>query len=165
MDCERRLRCVSMLQTPAVNLVAARSGESQGQKRLLLQLVRFGGARGGAGATGALHRTNAQPASLRKAFQPGQYVEMRAHVGWFFLDPDNFASIGMLGDGGSDLRARQRIKLVEEENCRAGVFAAAAFAAQLVAHFAAGDQNAPGVLDFAIGNERQKTRPRELLNL
>src|SRR6202162_1404207 len=100
----------SLGHSPA-NLVGARGGESQSEECLLLQLVRFGGARGGAGAAGALHRTNAQPAGLREAFQPGQYVEMRAHVSGFFLDPDNFAGIGMLGDGGSDLRARQRIKL------------------------------------------------------
>src|SRR5882672_24071 len=134
MECECLTAVLGASSDTPANLVSARGGESQSQKGLLLQFVRFGGTRGGAGAAGALHRTNAQPAGLREAFQSGQYVEMRAHVGGFFLDPDNFAGIRMLGDGGSDLRARQRIKLVEEENCGASVFAAAAFAAQLVAH-------------------------------
>src|SRR6266850_7581045 len=137
MECERRWGCVSLLQTLAASLVTARGGESQSEKRLLFQLVRFGGARGGAGAAGALHRTDAQPAGLCEAFQPRHYVEMRAHVGRFFLDPDDFAGIGMLGNGGSDFRARQRIKLIEEEDRRAYILAAAAFAAQLMADLAA----------------------------
>jgi len=62
----------------------------------------------------------------------------------------------MLGDGGGDFRARQGIKLIEEEDGRGCIFAAAAFAAQLVADFAAGDQDALSVLHFAIGDERQK---------
>src|SRR6267143_1813075 len=152
-------------QRLTANLIAARGGESQSEKRLLFQLVRFGGARGGASAAGALHRTYAQPTGLRESFQPRHYVEMRAHVGRFFLDPDDFAGIGMLGDGGGDFRARQWIKLIEEEDRRAYILAAAALAAQLMADLTAGDQDTLGVLHFAIGNERQKTRPRELLDL
>src|SRR6267142_5172884 len=129
MECERRLGCVSLLQTLAASLVTARGGKSQGEERLLLQLVRFGGARGGAGAAGALHRTHAQPTGLREAFQPRHDVEMRAHLGRVFLDPYDLAGIGMLGEGGRDFRARQWIKLVEEEDCRARIFTAAAFAA------------------------------------
>src|SRR2546425_411606 len=101
-------------------IASAGRRESQSQKRLLLQLMRFRGPRGGTGTAGALHRTNTQAAGFREAFQPGKYVEMRAHVGGFFLDPDNFAGVGMLGDGGCDLRAGQRIKLGEGEKCRAG---------------------------------------------
>src|SRR6266850_8471932 len=107
------------------NLVSARGGESQSQKRFLLQLVRFGGARGGAGAAGAFHGTHAQSAGFREAFQPRQDVKMSAHIGGFFLDPDDFAGMGMLGDGGGDFRARQGIKLIEEEDRRACIFTAA----------------------------------------
>src|SRR5882724_6662425 len=151
--------------TPSANLVSARGGESQREERLLLQLVRFGGARGGAGAAGAFHRSNAQSTGFREAFQPRQDVKMRAHISGFFLNPDDFAGIGMFADGGGDFRARQGIKLIEEENRRARIFTAAAFGAQFVADLAAGDQDAPGVLHFAIGDERQKTRPGELVQL
>src|SRR6266481_5735422 len=151
--------------TPPANLVSARGGEGQSQKGLLLQLVRLGGARGGAGAAGALHRTHAQAAGFGQALQPREDVKMRAHIGGFFLDPDDFAGMGMLGDGGGDFRARQGIKLIEEEDRRSRIFTAAAFAAQLVANLAAGDQDAPGVLHFAIGDEWQKPGPREFFDL
>src|SRR6266404_6944967 len=129
--------------TPPANLVSARGGEGQSQKGLLLQLVRFGGARGGAGAAGAFHGPNAQATGFREAFQPRQDVKMSAHISGFFLDPDDFAGIGMFGDGGGDFRARQRIKLIEEEDRRGCIFTAAAFAAQLVANLAAGEKIQP----------------------
>ena len=75
-----------------------------------------------------------------------------------FLDPDDFAGIGMLGECGGDFRPRQRIELIEEENRGAGILAAAAFGAQFVADFAAGNQDAFGVVNFAVGDEGQKSR-------
>src|SRR6266849_1154952 len=102
--------------TPPRNLVGAGGGECQSQKGLLLQIVRLGGARGGAGAAGALYGPNSQAAGFGEALQPRQDVKMSAHIGGFLLYPDDFAGIGMLGDGGGDFRARQWIKLIEEED-------------------------------------------------
>src|SRR4029077_4927977 len=126
-------------------LVAAGGCESKCKKRFLLQLMGLGRARGGAGAPRALDRADAQAAGLREAFQPRQNVEMRAHVGGLFLNPDDFAGVRMFSDRSGNLSAWQRIELVEEEDGRAGVFAASAFSAQLVADFAAGDQDALGI--------------------
>src|SRR5437870_124303 len=70
----------------------------------------------------------------------------------------------MLGDGGGDFRTGQRIKLVKKEDSRARVFAAAAFGAQFMADFAAGDKDARGAAYFTIGNERQEAGGRELVD-
>src|SRR5258706_14974042 len=110
------------------DLASARGGESQGQKGLLLQLVRLGGARGGAGVPRALYRTHAHAAGFGEAFQPGHDIKMSAHISGLFLDPDDFAGMGMLGDGGGDFRTRQGIKLIEEKDRRSRIFTAAAFA-------------------------------------
>src|SRR6266436_7954759 len=89
---------------------------------------------------------------------------MRAHVFWFFLDPDDFAGVGMLVDGGGNFRAQQRVKLIQENNPGAGVFAPASLGAKLVAELAADDEDALGVLHFAVGNDGKKARLRELIN-
>ncbi len=65
-------------------------------------------------------------------------------------------ALGCSANGGGDFRPRQRIKLVEEENRGAGVFAAAAFGTKFVANLSAGDQDALGVLNFVVRHERQK---------
>src|SRR6266478_2575691 len=88
---------------------------------------------------------------------------MRAHVFWFFLDPDDFAGVGMLVDGGGNFRAQQRVQLIQENNRGAGVFATAALGAQLVAEFAADDEDALGVLHFAVGNDGKEAWLRELI--
>src|SRR2546423_9118665 len=89
---------------------------------------------------------------------------MSAHIFGLFLDPDDFASVRVLVDGGGNFRARQRIELVEEKNRGAGVFAAAALGAKLVADFTAGDEDALGVLNFSLGNDRKKTRLCEIVD-
>src|SRR2546423_1361574 len=89
---------------------------------------------------------------------------MRAHIFGLFLDPDDFAGVGVLFDGGGDFRAWQRIELVEEKNRGAGVFAAAALGAKLVADFTAGDEDALGIMNFSLGNDRKKTRLREIID-
>src|SRR5260370_18180524 len=89
---------------------------------------------------------------------------MRAHVFRFFLDPDDFSSVGMRVDGGGNFWAQQRIELIQENNRGGGVFAAAALGAKFVAEFAADVENALGVLHFAVGNDRKKARLRALLH-
>src|ERR1700732_3334562 len=106
----------------------------------------LGGARCRAGAGGTLDRANVEPPGLCDTFEPRQNVSYCAHVAGLFLNPDNLARVGMLGDGGGNLRARQRIELVEKENGGIGVLAATALGAQLVANFSAGDQDAAGGL-------------------
>src|SRR5258707_12048619 len=86
---------------------------------------------------------------------------MRAHVFWFFLDPDDFAGVGMLVDGGGNFRAQQRVQLIQENNRGAGVFATAALGAQLVAELAADDEDALGVLHFTVGNDGKEARSEE----
>src|SRR5258705_10416805 len=89
---------------------------------------------------------------------------MRAHIFRFFLDPYDFASVRMLVNGRRNLRTQQRVKLIEKNNRGAGVFAAAAFGAQLVSKLTADDQNALGILHFAIGHNRQKSRLCEIID-
>src|ERR1700731_3487184 len=104
----------------------------------------LGGARCRAGAGGTLDRANVEPPGLGDAFKPWQNVSYCAHVAGLFLNPDNLARVGMLGDSSGNLRARQRIELVEKENGGMGVLTATALGAQLVADFSAGDQDAAG---------------------
>jgi len=52
------------------------------------------------------------------------------------------------------IRLRQRVELVEEEDGRVQILAAAALGAQFVPDFAAGNQDAVCVGDFGIGHER-----------
>src|SRR5712692_11736665 len=113
--------------------------------------MRLGGASGRTGAGGTLDPANAEPPRFRQALESRQDLSHRAHVAGLFLDPDNLARFGMLRDGSANFCARQRVELVEEENGGVRVLTAAAFGAQLVADFTAGDQDAPGVLHFAIG--------------
>src|SRR5258708_33387996 len=70
----------------------------------------------------------------------------------------------MLVDGGGNFRARQRVELVQKENCRTSVFTAAAFGTQLVADFSAGNQDAASVLHFPVGNQREEARVRKFLD-
>src|SRR6266436_2356420 len=123
------------------------------------------GASSRAGAGGTLNRAKVEPLGFREAFEPRQNITCRAHISRFLLYPDNLSRVGMLVDGGCNFRARQRVELVEKENGGVGVLTAAAFGPQLVADFATGDQNTLGVLHFAVGNQHQEARFRELLDL
>src|SRR5271169_4146825 len=125
-------------------------GKSQGEQGFLLELVGFGGASGGAGAGGALHRADANVLGLSNALETRQNVEERAHVGRLLLDPDDFAGVGMGVNGGRNLGFGQWVELVQEKDCSGCVFAAAAFGAELVANFAAGDQDALRVGNLTI---------------
>src|SRR5258705_1151673 len=70
----------------------------------------------------------------------------------------------MLVNGRGNLRTQQRVELIEKNNRGSGVFAAAAFGAQLVSELAADDQDALGILHFAIGHNGQKARLREIID-
>src|SRR5260370_27305261 len=117
--------------------------------------MRLGGASCGTGAGGALDRTEVKPPGFRESFESRQNITRSAHVAGLFLNPDNLARVWMLLNGGGNFRARQRVELVEKENGRICVLTAAAFGAQLVADFSAGDQDAAGVLRFSVRNPRQ----------
>src|SRR2546428_12970906 len=70
----------------------------------------------------------------------------------------------MLLYGRKDFRAWQRVELFKGENRSGTVLASAALGAQLVAHFAAGDEDALRILDLALGHQRQEARLRECVN-
>src|SRR6267378_1061246 len=125
----------------------------------------LGGAGGRTGAGRAFDRAKVEPPGFCESFESRQNITRRAHVAGFFLNPDYLARIGMFCDGGGNFRARQRIELVEKENGGVGVLAAAAFGAQLVPDFSTGDQDAAGVLHFAVGNQGQEARLREILDV
>src|SRR5713226_28940 len=127
--------------------------------------MRFGGPGGRAGAGRALHGSNAKANILCQALETRKYVAEGAHVARLFLNPDDFARVGMLGDGGGDFGARQGVQLVEKENGRVRVFAAPAFLAKFVADFATGNQDALGVVYLMVGNQRQEAWPREFLDV
>src|SRR5260370_31421249 len=95
----------------------------------------LGGARCRAGAGGVRHRGKFESPGLRDALEPWQNIARRAHVTRFFLHPHNLPRVGMLLNSSGNLRAWQRVELVEKENGGAGVLAAAAFGAKLVANF------------------------------
>src|SRR5580704_136987 len=141
MECERS----------TWRLARAGGRKSQGQQCFLFELVCFGRTSRGTGASRALYRAHLKASGLGKTFEPRQNVEKRAHIRWFFLYPDDFPGIEMFGQRRGNLRARKRVKLIEEENGCAGVLAAAAFSAKFVAHFSARDQYALGVLHLMIG--------------
>src|SRR4029077_7375024 len=127
--------------------------------------MRFGGACGWAGAGGTLDRTEVEPPSFCDAFESGQYIACRTHVAGLFLNPDTLSRVGMLLDGGGDFRARQRVELVEKENGGIRILAATAFGAQLVADFAAGNQDVASVVHFAVSDQREEARLREFLDV
>src|SRR5258705_3829839 len=104
----------------------------------------LGGAGCRAGAGGTLDRANAESPCLCEAFEPRQNISRCAHVARLFLHPYDLSRVGMLRDGGGNFRARQRVELVEKENGGIVVLAAAAFGAQFVGDFSAGDQDAAG---------------------
>src|SRR5260370_36314130 len=88
--------------------------------------MRLGGARRGAGAGGTLDRTEIESSSFCNAFKPRQYITCRAHISWFFLNPNDLTRVGMLLDGSGDFRAQQRVELVQKENGGVGVCTEAA---------------------------------------
>src|SRR6266849_2921197 len=89
---------------------------------------------------------------------------MRTHVFRLFLDPHDLAGVGMCVERRGNLRTQQRVKLIQEDDRGRGVFAAAALGAQFVAELAADDEDALGVLHFAVGNDGKKARLREVLD-
>src|SRR6266404_8388135 len=68
------------------------------------------------------------------------------------------------GGAGGEGRTQQRVELVERNNCGAGVFAATALGAEFVSDFAAGDEDALGVLHLTIRNDGKETRLGELVD-
>jgi hypothetical protein len=58
----------------------------------------------------------------------------------------------MFLDGGGDFRARKRIKLIKEKDSSGGVLTAAPLAAKFVSDFAAGDEDALGILHFVVSD-------------
>src|SRR5260370_42071393 len=123
----------------------------------------LGGAGCRAGAGGTLDRANVEPPGFREAFEPRQNIACRAHVAGFFLNPDNLARVGMLGEGGGNFRTRQRVELVEKEDGGIGVLAAAAFGAHLVADFSAGDEDAAAGLALAVRDPGEENPLWEIL--
>src|SRR2546427_12659840 len=103
--------------------------------------MRLGGASCRAGASGTFDRAEVEAPGLREAFESRQNITCRAHVSWFFLHPDNLARFGMLLDGSSNFRARQRVELIEKENGGSPVLTAAAFGAGLVAGCSPGNKD------------------------
>src|SRR5258708_10840408 len=144
------------------SLVTGCSCESQSKERLLFQFMRLRGAGCGAGACGTLDGAKVEPPGFREALESRQNVACRSHVPGFFLHPDDFARVGMFFEGSGAFRARHRVQLVKKENGGIGVLvlgarragdAAAAFSAQLVAHFSPSGQTSASVLHFAVGNK------------
>src|SRR5258706_15337337 len=127
--------------------------------------MRFGGASSRTGARGTLHRPEIEPPGFGDAFESRQNITCGAHVSRLFLNPDDLARIGMLLDRGGNFRSRQRVKLVKKENRRIRVLAAAAFGTELMADFSAGDQDAAGILHFAVRNQRGGAPPRKILDV
>ena len=101
---------------------------------------------------------------MGNALEARKHVEEGAHVGGLFLNPDDFARVGMSSNRRGDFVFGQRIKLVEEENRSGGVVPAAAFCAKFVADFSAGDQDTLRVGDFGIGNKSKEARAFEFFN-
>lgn len=124
----------------------------------------FGRAGGRAGAGGTFYGAQANIFGLGNAFEPRKNVEESAHVGGFFLDPHDFADIGMRADGSGDFVFRERVELIQEKNSSGRIVAAAAFGAKFVANFSTGDENGVRVADFLVGNNGLEMRKRELLD-
>src|SRR4029077_18991525 len=101
----------------------------------------FRGASSWAGAGGSLDRAKVELPGFRDAFEPRQNITRGAHITGFFLNPHDLAGMGMPVEDRVTFRARQRVKLVEKENSGFRVFTSAAFGAQLVTDFSAGDQD------------------------
>ena len=73
------------------------------------------------------------------------------HVGRFFLDPHHFARRGVLAERGNQLLLRERVKLFERQNGRAGVATLLALRAQLVNDLARGHEQAASVATSPSG--------------
>src|ERR1700738_2454749 len=101
-----------MLKGEVTSLRRAR-GEGKAEKRLLLQFVSLGGARGRAGAGGALDGAHLQTFALHELADARHDEKVRAHILRLFLDPDDFSGVGVLVDGSGNFRAEQRIELIE----------------------------------------------------
>jgi len=93
-----------------------------------------------------------------------QDIGERAHVGWFFLHPDNFTRIRMARNFRAQLVLWKRIELIEKQDRRLVVATLFAFVAQLVTDFSCADQNALGGSDFAVGNNPLEPRPGKILD-
>jgi len=132
--------------------------EGQSDERFLFEVVGFGRAGGRAGAGGTLNGTDAEILGLGDALEARKNIEQGAHVGGLFLNPDNFAGVGMRVNGGGDFGFRERIELIKEEHGGGVIVATAAFGAKFVANFAAGDKDALCVGDFRIRYEGEEAR-------
>src|ERR1700676_4698668 len=115
--------------------------------------MRFRRACCGAGTGRPLDGSHLQALALHQLANARHNKEVRAHILRLFLNPDDLARVGMFVNRGGDLRTRRGITLVEKYNRGGGVFATTAVGAELVAEFAADDEDALSVLYFAVGND------------
>src|SRR5258708_35607382 len=127
--------------------------------------MRLGGARRRTGTRGTLDRPKVEPPGFCKAFKSRQNITCRTHISRFFLHPDDFARVGMLVDGGGNFRARQRVELVQKENCRTSVFTAAAVGPPIVARLSAGNQGSATCLQLPVWDPRVGARVPQFLAL
>ena len=111
--------------------------------------MRFGAARGWAGAGAAFYRHHV--ARARDAFETREHVEQRAHVGWLFLYPDDVAGVAVAGEFGSEFFFWKGIELFQKYNRGAVGFSLLTLGLEFMADFPGADQDAVGLADLLSG--------------
>src|ERR1700722_6149572 len=136
--------------------------EGQGQQCFLFYFVRFGAAGGGAGAGAAFYTEDGAVAG--DAFQAGEHVKERAHVGGLFLHPDDVVVLAVAVEFGDDFSLGKRVELLQKDDSGGSVFSFLAFGLEFVADLSGADENAVGLSDFGIGDDVAETLMRKVCN-
>ncbi len=111
----------------------------------------LGAAGGGAGGGRALDTE--EGAGAGHAAHQRESVGESAHVGWFFLDPDDLGGRGVLIEGGLEFLFGPWVKLFDEDDRNVGELAFCALDAEVVADFAGADEQATGLGDGGVGKD------------
>ncbi len=117
--------------------------------------MRFGAARGWAGAGAAFYRHHV--ARARDAFETREHVEKSSHVGWLFLYPDDVARLAVAREFRGEFFLWKGIELFQKYNRGAVVFSFLTLGLEFMADFPGADQDAVGLADLHVRDYVQET--------
>src|SRR5437762_12835296 len=123
--------------------------------------MRFGGAGGRTWTGGALHREYRTVSG--QASQTWKHVVERAHIGGFFLHPDDFG-VRVSREFCRKFGVWKWIELFDEHDGNVRDFPFLAFHAKLMSDLTGAEQNAAGFMDFRIRTHAQEIAGRELVD-
>src|SRR5579883_2144619 len=138
------------------------SAKRQIDESLLLHLVRLSRSGRGARTCGPLHGQHRTPAG--NLFQLWHHKPQRALICRFFLHPHDFLCVRVALQFHRKFRFRERIHLLEKNDCDRCVFPLLAFGPDLAPDLAGANYNALRILDLRLRKHRKEVFALKILD-